>query len=415
MATKSSAENSTSDVTLRRVLSLPMLVFYGVGVTIGAGIFALIGEVVRIAGDHAPLAFLLSGVIAGATGISYALLSGAYPRSGGEAVYVNMALGNLFGKIVGYGITATAVISSAVIALAFAGYLGTVVPIPEPVLTVGIVLLLAAIACLGVKESVIFAALITVIELGTLIVIVFFGFPSLLQGEVISKAVALPVEGSSLSLTLSAAVIAFFAFVGFEDIVNMAEETLEPHKTMPWAIVITLLITVTVYVLIATIAVGIPDRTALTESAAPLATLFESISGFSGKPVSVIASIAMVNGILVQIVMASRVIYGMTREGLAPRFIGVLHHRRRTPIRAILLVTIAILVLALAIPLVSLAHLTSLVILSVFTLVNIALYRIGNAPGALPQLRKFRHWGLFAALISFGLLATELLNVISNL
>jgi len=83
---------STEAVTLRRVLGLPMLVFYGVGVTIGAGIFALIGEIVRVAGDHAPMAFMLAGVIAGATGISYAKLSSVYPRAGGEAVYVNICL-----------------------------------------------------------------------------------------------------------------------------------------------------------------------------------------------------------------------------------------------------------------------------------------------------------------------------------
>lgn len=115
----------TDNVSLRRVLGLPLLVFYGLGVTVGAGIFALIGEVVKIAGDGAMLAFLVAGLIASVTGVSYACLSGEYPRAGGEAVYVNMALGRGFARLVGYGVTLTAIISSAVIALAFSGYLGT--------------------------------------------------------------------------------------------------------------------------------------------------------------------------------------------------------------------------------------------------------------------------------------------------
>ena len=110
-----------------------MLVFYGVGVTVGAGIFALVGEVVGIAGDHAPLAFLVAGLIAGASGVSYAKLSSVYVRAAGEAVYVKVGLGTWPAMAVGYGVTATAIISSAVLAQAFGGYLGSLVSIPGSV------------------------------------------------------------------------------------------------------------------------------------------------------------------------------------------------------------------------------------------------------------------------------------------
>ena len=406
---------TNTDVTLRRALNLPLLVFYGVGVTIGAGIFALIGEVVKVAGDAAPIAFLLAGLIAGATAISYARLSSVYPRAGGEAVFVNIALGSGFARLVGYGVTLTAIISSAVITLSFSGYLGDLIAVPGPILVIGILIILATVASLGVRESVMFAAVITLLEAGTLIVIIFFGSTFLTEPAVYAKAFTLPDNMASASIVLSAAVVSFFAYIGFEDIVNMAEETVNPKRNMPRAIVITLIISLTLNTLISLIAIGLPDREALTTSNAPLATLYESVTGYSGKPISAMASIAMINGILVQIVMASRVIYGMTREGLAPRFLGQLSESRQTPIRAILMVTLLIAALALAVPLLKLAQATSLVTLTVFVLVNLALWRIGNQANAHPTLHKWRNWGVFGALLSGGLLLTEIARLATTL
>jgi APA family basic amino acid/polyamine antiporter len=305
-----------SPPTLLRVLGLPMLVFYGVGVTIGAGIFALIGEIVRVAGDHAPMAFLLAGLIAGATGFSYALL-----------------------------------------------------------------------------------------------VIALTASPLLADRALLLRVATAPVDAVAWAAVFSASIIAFFAFVGFEDLENMAEETIDPKKVMPKAILLTLLITVILYAVISTIAVALPDRDALTRSSAPLAMLFESVTGWSGKPIAAMAAVAMVNGILIQIVMASRVIYGMANEGLVPAWLGKIDARRRTPVRAIALVTVAIALLALGLPLVHLAQATSVVTLAVFTLVNLALWRIGSRDNAAPTLRRWRHWGVVGALMAAGLLATEILRL----
>src|SRR5690606_14949460 len=184
LAVTDSPEPATA---LRRVIGLPLLVFYGLGVTVGAGIFALIGEVTRVAGDHAPLAFLLAGLIAGATGLSYALLAPAYPRAGGEAVYVKIGLGDGAGRLAGLTIAATGVVSSAVIALAFAGYLAAIVAVPLAVAMVGVVGALAVVAWLGVRESLILAAVITVLEVGTLVVVAIAGAP-LLDGAVVLRA-----------------------------------------------------------------------------------------------------------------------------------------------------------------------------------------------------------------------------------
>ena len=393
--------------TLRRVLGLPLLVFYGVGVTVGAGIFALIGEITRVAGDHAPLAFLLAGLIAGATGISYALLAAVYPRAAGEAVFVKIGLGAVPGRLVGLTIAATALASSAVIALAFAGYLAAVAPVPVPVATVGIVALLALVAWAGVRESVALAAIVTVLEVATLVVVAIAGAPLLADAEILARVLTPPADPAALSAVAAAALIAFFAFIGFEDIENMAEETVDPRYVMPRAILLTLAITVAIYAALALIAVALPDREGLTASAAPLAFLFEQVSGRSGAPIAAMASIAMVNGILVQIVMASRVLYGMAREGLVPAGLGVLDPRRRTPARAIALVAVLIAGLALFLPIVNLAQAASALVLCVFTTVNVSLWRIGGRVDADPSLRLWRWWGMLGAILSVGLLLAE--------
>lgn len=391
---------------LRRSLSLIWLVFYGLGVTIGAGIFALIGEIMRVAGEQAPLSFLSAGIIAGATGLSYALLVRVYPRAGGEVIFVNNGLGRFWGRLTGYAIIVTAVVSSAVIALAFAGYASTFIPLPEPLMVVLIVSMLAFIAWWGVRESVAFAAAITVLEVGTLAVIIAFGAPQFLTLETARSGFALGGEPLAATAVLTGAILAFFAFVGFEDLENMAEETLDPARTLPRAILWTLGITVFLYVSLALVAVGALAEGSIAGSRAPLADLFELITPFSGEPVAAIATIAMVNGILVQIVMAARVLYGMSREGQMPAMLGRIDPRHRTPVVATPLVAIIIIILALTFPLVSLAELTSLVVITVFTMVNLSLFVIGRRHED-RLLRRFHWWGLVAAAMCIAILVFQ--------
>lgn len=398
--------------TLRRVIGLPLLVFYGLGVTIGAGVFALIGEITGLAGDHAPLAFLLAGIIAAATGLSYACLASVYPKAAGEAFFVTTGLNRFAGRLVGLGVVATAIISSAVLAVAFAGYLGELMPVPEKIAVLAVLFGLGAIAWLGVRESVAFAALITVLEVGTLIIVGFTGLPLLGEERAWAWALTLPTGEFGWPAVFAASLIAFFAFIGFEDIENMAEETVNPHRNLPMAIILTLTITVVIYLFVSMIATALPDRAALTSSRAPLALLFERLSGMPGEPVAALASIAMINGILVQIVMASRVIYGMARGRLIPAWFGELEPTRRTPARAVILVTLLIVVLALTLPLLKLAQATSIVTLLVFTFVNLALWFIGRRPGAAPILRRWRYLGLVGAGLSLALLAPELYGIL---
>lgn len=401
------SNQTNGPVALRRVLSLPWLVFYGVGVTIGAGIFALISEIVAIAGDHAVWAFLVAGLVAGFTGFSYAVLASAYPRAAGEAIFVSYGLGEIAGRIIGYGVVAVAITSSAVIGLAFSRYMASFTGLPEPLSLIAILVLLAGVAIAGVRESVAVAALITVLEAGTLLVVIVAGLPMLAQPDNLARVMSVPVEWSGWSAVFAGAFVAFFAFIGFEDIENMAEETQDAARVIPLAIILTLVISVAIYALVALVASAYPDRAGLVASKAPLSDLFAALTGWPGAPVAAMASVAMVNGILVQIVMASRVIYGMSKEGMLPGHFGRLHATRQTPARAILFIAAAVVLLGLFVPLLRLAELTSLVILLVFATVNLSLFLIGRRPDAPKRLRRWRYWGLAGSLVSLALAISE--------
>ena len=264
---------------LKRALGLPMLVFYGLGVTVGAGIFALIGEISGLAGDHAPLAFVLAGFMAAMTAVSYARLARLHPVAAGEAAYANDGFGPLAGRLAGLGVVITGIVSSAVITLAFANYMRVILPLPASALALAIVTALAIIAWVGVRESVGLAALITILEVGTLAVLVVLGLPHLADGQALARAASLPVDPAGWSPVLAGALIAFFAFVGFEDIVNMAEETTAPEKTLGPAIALTLAFTIVFYFALALIVMAVPERLAVAQSDAPLATLFTVMTG----------------------------------------------------------------------------------------------------------------------------------------
>lgn len=399
---------------LRRVLTLPMVVIYGVGVTVGAGIFALVGEILLVSGERAPLSFLLAGLIAGATGVSYALLVRVYPRAAGEAYFAKLGLGAPFGALVGIGVLATAYISSAVIALAFARYAHTLVAIPEWLLVIGVVGGLGIVAWMGIRESVLAAGAITVLELGTLLVIILFGAPKFLSVETVAAALTPPSSLAAFAPVLSGAIIAFFAFIGFEDIENIAEETVEPEKTAPRAIALTLVITVVLYLSLSLIAVGASDRLDLARSRAPLADLFEASTGQPAAIVAAMASIAMVNGILVQMVMSSRVLFGMAKERQIPALFARLDPVRRTPVIATGVSVAVTLALALSFPLLGLAELTSFVILCVFTLVNLSLFRIGKGHSD-DLLRRFRWWGLVCAGLCVAIIAFQIWQVVGTM
>ncbi len=369
-------------VTLKRNLSLTMMVLYGLGTTIGAGIYALIGEVAAVAGMGSPLSFLIAAFMAGLTAFSFAELSARFPRSAGEAWYVREAFGICaFSTAIGLMVVVAGVISAAAIFNAFVGYLHEFIAIPRTIAIGGIILMLGLLAAWGIAQSVIAAGIITLVEIGGLLLVVWAG------GENLAHLPAalpdmIPGMGDDITSSLSwggimaGSILAFFAFIGFEDMVNVAEETRDAERTLPRAIIITLGVTTAFYMLISLISILSVPINELAAHEAPLALVFEHGTGGSAHVLSLIGIIAILNGALVQIIMASRVLYGLSAQGLLPATLGRVHPVTRTPLIATALVVGLIMVLALWFRLAGLAEATSSITLVIFTIVNAALIRI---------------------------------------
>ncbi|MCG3269137.1 amino acid permease [Yoonia sp. I 8.24] len=364
--------------TLKRAIGLPLLVLYGLGITIGAGIYVLIGETATVAGVYAPAAFLVAAFVMSFSALSFAEFSGRIPLSAGEALYVDAAFGwSWLTLAVGLSIIFAATISAAAISLGCAGYVAALVSLPEPVIVGAIVVTMGWIAACGVHQSVMFAAILTVIEILGLLVIIAAGYradPAMLSemGQVIPPL----GDGPAMAAVLGASLIAFFAFIGFDDVVNMVEETKNPNKTMPWAIGISLVSVTVIYFLVMLVAVRAVPEDELIASKAPIGLLFERLTGVSPVTITLVAIVATMNGVVIEIIMAARVAYGLAKRGRLPAKLAQVSPSRRTPLNATVIVTVIVLVAALAVPLDFLVSLTSQIILAVFFMVNVALVHV---------------------------------------
>jgi APA family basic amino acid/polyamine antiporter len=395
----------TNDLTdskaggLRRRLSLPLLVLYGVGISVGAGIYVLIGAVAGHAGVYAPWAFVASAVVMAFTVASYSELTARFPVSAGEAAYVRAAFeSRLLSTLTGLLTVVIGVVSTAAVALGSAGYIGQFTTIAPGIIVVLVIVSLALVASWGILESVMVAGVLTVIEVGGLMSILVAASGADLP---LAEALKLPpvFEPGILSGLAVASLLAFFAFIGFEDLANVAEEAVDPARTLPLAMALTLGITTLLYVAIAAVAVSAVRIEELAGSSAPLSLVFRKLTGISPAAISLIAIVATLNTILAQMTMASRVLYGMARQGDLPRVLGRVGRRTATPLIATVLVAVLSMILALAAPIGPLAEATSVATLAVFALVNLALIRIKRQQhGGSDQIVRVPDWMPWAGL-----------------
>ncbi len=363
--------------SLKRAFSLPLLTFYGLGTIVGAGIYVLIGEVAAGAGVHAPLAFLLAAVLAAFSAFSYAELSARFPLSAGEAVYTQRAFGRTWLAVtVGVMIVSIGVVSTATLVNGFVGYVQVFVQWPAWVIIGLLVVCLAALAMWGITESAWAAAVTTLVELGGLFLILWVAWPSVDLGATLQQVLSPSLTWVTLAGILGGAFVAFYAFIGFEDIVNVAEEVREPSRTLPRAILLALGVATLLYMLVALVAVALLPAEKLAASDAPLALVYEEATGTPPVFISLISLAAVINGALIQIVMASRVLYGMAAQGWIPAQLAAVNAYTRTPLRSTVMIAVITLVLALWLPLLTLAEITSLITLVVFALVNLSLWQV---------------------------------------
>jgi len=365
---------------LRRSLGFWALVFYGVGDILGAGIYALVGKVAGVAETASWAAFAVAFLVAGLTALTYAELGGRFPRSAGESFFTQQAFGRPgLALVVGWVVLCSGVLSLATVSVAFGGYMSGLVPgLPASITVVGILLLLAVINFRGMRESSTTNIIATMVELTGLLIVVVVGalFLSDTPDASISQTIAASSDVSWNAIARGAA-LSFFAFIGFEDMVNVAEEVKDPERNMPRAILIALVVTGFVYLLVVVVATTVVAPATLADSEAPLLSVVQrATDAVPDRLFTLIALFAVANTGLLNFIMGSRLIYGMSRQGLLPSALGTVHPRRQTPHLAILTVLVVALALALSGTLTYLAGTTSLLLLLVFFTVNLSLITI---------------------------------------
>lgn len=360
---------------LKRRLGFGLLTLYGVGVMVGAGIYVLIGAVAGEVGEWSPLAFIIAGLVAAPTALSYAELSARIPESAGEAAYMRAATGrDMPGALIGLAVAAVGVVSAAAVLQGGVGYLRALVDLPPQLLAVAIGALIVGISIWGVLESLAFAAILTVIEIIGLVVVIFVGVAWPIEFD------PAPIDPTFAGMG-AAALLAFFAFVGFEDMVNMAEEVREPERTMPRAIIAALALTTFLYVLVAWAAIRAAPASTLAGSERPLALAFETATGRSAAFLALIAGVAALNGVLAQIVMSARVLFGLGRFWAPFHVFHQAHPRFGTPVAATLAAGAIVILLAIFAPIDQLAATTSIILLIVFIAINGALIALRRGGG----------------------------------
>ena len=363
---------------LARRLGFLSLAIYGVGDILGAGIYALVGKVVGAAGSGAWLTFLVAALVAGLTGLSYAELTARFPVAGGAAAFVGRAFpGRFAGTMIGVLVLGTGLVSASTVTVAFGDYLQQILPAFPPIL--GRVLLVAAMSFLsfwGIQESVRVNAVLTSVEVGGLIAVIVAGCLGLGSQDLGAFAQRL-LHDWTLPGVIGGITVAFYAYIGFEDLSNLAEESKEPARDLPRAILIALAFATLLYISVALVLLLHVPKEAIGESKTPLLLVFEAV-GWKKVPeyFAIVAILAIANTGLVNLIMASRLFYGMSEEKLLPPFFGKVHAKRSTPWIGVLASAGIVLLLVLTGSLKILAQTTSLLILRVFFFVHLSLLKV---------------------------------------
>jgi APA family basic amino acid/polyamine antiporter len=362
---------------LARKITLPLLLFYGLGNILGAGIYVLVGEVSNIAGMYAPYSFLVALFIVSFTALSYSELAARFPDSAGVALYVRKGLRSIpFSVIVGLSVALAGLVSAATISRGFTGYLAELIHVGEFTALFGLIALLGLVAAWGISESVTIAVLMTLVEIGGLGLILWIGAPAVATLPERLSEMLPPFEWDVWHTVFLGGFLAFYAFLGFEDMVNIAEEVKEPSTTFPKAMLAALTIATLLYLSVSLVSVLLLTPAELAATEAPFATMYSQATGEKATIITYISMVAIINGALIQIIMASRMLYGISKRGWLPTPLAYVNTKTQTPVVATLVVTLVTLAFALWLPLVTLANLTSSIVLVVFTIVNISLVRV---------------------------------------
>ena len=374
-------QEGSGNPPLKRGIGRVLLLFFVVGDIVGAGIYALVGTVGAETGGAIWTAFLASFVLASFTAASYVELVTKYPRAGGSATYAHNAFRNSFVSfIVAFAVAASSITSASVLTLAFSGdYLSQFINVPTLLAAVVFLILVSFINFYGISESVRINVVLTCVELFGLLLIILIGVLALGSGTGdVGRAFTFNPELGALPAILAGTVLAFYALIGFDDSVNVAEEVQNPSRSYPFAIFGGLAVAGFIYLLVTITASIVVPTSALAASDGPLLEVVErGTLPISTTFFAAIALLAVSNGALINLIMASRVVYGMGDQGVLPRIFATVHPNRRTPWISILFTAFITLILILTVgrsedALSTLSSTTVVLLLSAFVVVNVS-------------------------------------------
>ncbi|PNX54291.1 MAG: amino acid transporter [Thermoplasmata archaeon M9B2D] len=392
-------------VELQRTLSLWQVTFMSVGIILGAGIYVIIGEAAGLSGNSIWLSFLIAAFVATLTALSYAELSSIFPKAGAEYVYIENSFGNRAAWIVAWLLLLGSVIGGATVAMGFAQYFSAI--FHTPVIPVALLLLFVIIIILivGVQQTAKLTIVFTAIEISGLAIVIFIGIPFI--GSVNYLQAAQGFKG-----IIEAGILIFFGYLGFEGITRLAEETTNPEKNIPRAIIYSMIITTILYVLVGVSAVSVIPWQELSASQAPLATVAKRIFGDQSFLIlSVIALFSTFNTALMFLLTGSRLIYGIAHQEAIPKIFTIVGRRFRTPWVAIVTIVTATMLFLFLGNLKTIANLTNFTIFSVFIFINASVIYFRYKKPTMTGFRIPLHVGRFPVVPFLGILTSVFMIV----
>ncbi|MDQ3110731.1 MAG: amino acid permease [Bacteroidota bacterium] len=352
--------------SLKRTLGLGACIFFGVGSILGAGIYTLIGKVAGESGNMIWLSFLIASITALCTAFSYAELSAAFPKAGGEYEYAKKAFGKKTGTFLGIIISTNGVISGATVALGFAGYLNQLIGLPLFIAALGIIGLIFLVNITGIRQSSTVNIIFTLIEFSGLLLVVYVGL------SYVGKIDYSELSDGGIKSLFTGSALAFFAYIGFEEIVKLAEETKNPEKNIPRALFSASIIVIIIYTIVAICVVSVIPYAELAKSKSPLADVVKTALGQTGVIIiSVIALFSTSNTILSNMMGSSRVLLNMSKENQFMKRFSTISAKRQTPVAALVLIVIVMGAFAMIGKIETVAMIANIFIFVTFIIVNL--------------------------------------------
>jgi len=385
-------------------MGLFSLTLYGVGLTLGAGIYVLIGEVAGFAGNSMWISFVLGAIVAIFAGLSYAELSALFPKAAAEYVFVKNAFKSEFiGFQVGWLTAITSMIVGATVALGFGGYFSQFVDLPIVISAILLLVVLSMVSFIGIKQSAWANTIFALVTIAGLGIIIFLG---------ITIDVEEPIDyfdaPHGMTGIILAFVLIFFAFIGFEDMANVAEEVKKPKKTLPRAIILSIIITGVIYILVSLSAVRILNWEELSQSAAPLADIAtRGLGSKGGITMSIIALFATASTVLITLVAGARILYGMAKSNSLPSIFAKIHPKTGTPWIAVIGILVTSVAFTLIGDIVIVANIVVFAIVITFAMINLSVILLRYVKPE--DQRPFRvplNIGRFPILPLFGFIIT---------